>query len=319
MDAALAAFERAVGLDQNFALAYSALGTCYTRLVLTGLGGVDDYKRAAEAYHQALALNDSLIEPRLYLIYGQLLRGEKAQARATLEQLLAQAPNDPKVHNVAADIARWDGQYDKALREYARWLRLSPREAVKVYSGRGRIYAYKRRFEDALAEYEKALALEPNHAFIRCFLAFTKYYLGQRDEAVRLLTRVLDENPQMQFPKIYLAMCYAADGDTARARALITPEVLATGQADGDIAYWLAGLHALLDDRDEALRWLRHAIGIGNENYPWFSFDPNLNSLRDDPRFQEIMGDLRARWEQLTDGAVLQSDTESASIDTRQP
>ena len=172
IDAAIAAFAQAVKLDTNYALAYFSSGTCYTRLVLTGLGGIEHYDKAARAYHQALDIHGSLIEPQLYLIYGQLLRGEKPKARDTIKRLLAEAPNEPRVHNVAADIARWDGQYDKALREYTRWLRLSPREEVKVHTGRARIYSYKRRFKEAIEEYEMALALEPEHAFVRSFYAF---------------------------------------------------------------------------------------------------------------------------------------------------
>ena len=300
MDSAIAAFKHAISLDDRYALAYSALGTCYTRLVLTGLGNVEDYSLAATAYHVALEIDDSLIEPQLYLIYGQLLRGEKQRARDTIKRLLAEAPNEPRVHNVAADIARWDGQYDRALREYSRWLRLSPREEVKVHTGRARIYSYKRRYDEAVSEYEKALALEPDHSFVRCFYALTKHYLGKTDEAIEILKRVLGENPHMQFPRIFLAKFYLTKGEIERAKALITPRVIAAAEADGDIAYWLAGYYAIQHDNDEALKWFRRAIDMGNENYPWFHNDPSMNNVRNDPRFKEIMDDLRHRWEQLT-------------------
>jgi Tfp pilus assembly protein PilF len=229
-----------------------------------------------------------------------LLRGQKQQARDTIKRLLAEAPNEPRVHNVAADIARWDGQYDKALREYARWLRLSPREEVKVHTGRARIYSYKRRYDQAVSEYEKALALEPDHAFVRCFYALTKHYLGKTDEAIDILTRVLGENPQMQFPRIFLAKFYLTKGENERASALITPAVVAAAEADGDIAYWLAGYYSLQNDNEESLKWFRRAIDMGNENYPWFQNDPTTNNVRSDPRYQEIMDDLRERWERLT-------------------
>ena len=45
-------------------------------------------------------------------------------------------------------------------------------------------------------------------------------------------------------------------------------------------------------DRDEALKWLRRAIELGNENKPWFERDPNWDSLREDPEYQEIISSI---------------------------
>ena len=43
-------------------------------------------------------------------------------------------------------------------------------------------------------------------------------------------------------------------------------------------------------ERDEALKWLRRAIALGNENKQWFERDKNWDSLREDPEYQEIVG-----------------------------
>jgi hypothetical protein len=45
-------------------------------------------------------------------------------------------------------------------------------------------------------------------------------------------------------------------------------------------------------ERDAALRWLRRAIELGNENRPWFERDKNWESLRDDPEYQQIVGSI---------------------------
>ena len=59
--------------------------------------------------------------------------------------------------------------------------------------------------------------------------------------------------------------------------------------ADHDVAYWLATSYAMLEERDEAFRWLERAIKLGNENRPWFESDPNWEGLREDARFGELM------------------------------
>jgi hypothetical protein len=66
---------------------------------------------------------------------------------------------------------------------------------------------------------------------------------------------------------------------------------------DGDGAYWLGGIHALLGDRQTALDWLKRTVALGDVNYPWFERDKNYDSLRGDPEYQTIMAEVRQRWE----------------------
>jgi hypothetical protein len=42
-------------------------------------------------------------------------------------------------------------------------------------------------------------------------------------------------------------------------------------------------------ERAEALKWLRRAIQLGNENKPWFERDTNWDSLRNEPEYQQII------------------------------
>ena len=53
---------------------------------------------------------------------------------------------------------------------------------------------------------------------------------------------------------------------------------------------------------DEAIEWLERSISMGKENYPWVAGNPNWEGLRDEPRFKEILEDLKARWEKLSEG-----------------
>jgi len=66
---------------------------------------------------------------------------------------------------------------------------------------------------------------------------------------------------------------------------------------DGDLAYWAGGMYALLGEKQEALTWLRRAVELGNLNYPWFQRDKNYDNLRSDPQYENILADVRRRWE----------------------
>ena len=59
---------------------------------------------------------------------------------------------------------------------------------------------------------------------------------------------------------------------------------------DGDAAYWIGGIHALLGDRDQGIAFFRRAVDLGNHNYPWFQRDKNYDKLRGDPEYQQDHG-----------------------------
>jgi hypothetical protein len=62
-----------------------------------------------------------------------------------------------------------------------------------------------------------------------------------------------------------------------------------TASVDADIAYGVASVYALEGRLDDAADWLQRSVALGNENRFWFEHDPNLQALRDDGRFEELM------------------------------
>ncbi len=55
------------------------------------------------------------------------------------------------------------------------------------------------------------------------------------------------------------------------------------------MAFWVGSAYGLLGEKDLAFKWIGKAIRLGNENKPYFEADTNLDVLRDDPRFQQLM------------------------------
>ena len=90
-------------------------------------------------------------------------------------------------------------------------------------------------------------------------------------------------------------MFLSAQGKHEEARAQLTDAVKRNAEVDPDIAYSVASVYALEEDRDEAFAWLARSIALGNENRPCFESDPNWGELRDDPRFAELMERLTTK------------------------
>ena len=88
-------------------------------------------------------------------------------------------------------------------------------------------------------------------------------------------------------------MLRAGRASATRAAALLKDDTLAAAEADSEMAYRLATYFAVEGDSSEALHWLRRAIYLGNENYPWFQKNPAWNNLRTNADFERILEDLK--------------------------
>ncbi len=292
VDAAIDHFRRAAELDSSFALAHSALGGAYANRVMKGFGESGDHARAQAAFDNALALDPDLLEARMHMIFVYLSRGEKQKARDAAERLNKEAPNDVGAHFVRGVVARLDGDYERSLRSFARMVRLNPAERVVASYNRARVFMYQQLYDEALQELEQGAALEPDHPLIRTFRARVLHYRGEPEQAAEILKQVLDQHPQLDGIRPIYATCLSALGRHDEALAQLTEAVKQAAADDHDIAYWLASVYALEGQREEAFRWLRRAIEVGNENRPWFEADKNWDALRDDPEYQEIIGSI---------------------------
>ena len=294
LDSALDHFERAIELDGNFALAHSALGSCYVNRVLKGLGEANDHDKAQAAFNKALALDPKLLEARMQMIFIYLSRGEKPKARAEVELLREEYPNDVGVHFARGVVARLDSDYERALRSFDRMARLNPAEVVVTSYNRARIFMYQRRYDEALAELDRGAELEPDHPMIQTFRGRLLYYRGEIDAATQIIEQVLERNPRMDGIRPMLAICLSAQGKHELANQQLTERVMIAAASDHDISYWLASAYLLQGRQVKALEWLEKAIKLGNENYRWFESDPNWSDLHADPRFQQLIQGVKA-------------------------
>ncbi|HVF89603.1 MAG TPA: protein kinase [Blastocatellia bacterium] len=301
LEAAVTLFDKALSADPGFGLAHSGIGVCYLNYVLKGIGGVEYYTRAKAEFEQALAIDPTLIEPRVRLVYIDLIEGRSDVARHEIRRLLRHAPNEPTVHSAAAYVYRLSGLYERALSEWERLLKISPTDVVFASYNRARIYMYQKEYEKAEAQIAMGLAFEPHHPSLRAFGAMLAYYQGEIEKATLVMEGLLEKSPDLYSYRLFLGFCYLSRGERERALDLIDERVIASARVDQDIAYWLASVYALSGGADEAIEWLKRAVSMGNENYPWFASDANWDAMRDDPRYQEIMSDLKSRWEKLSE------------------
>ncbi|MFZ1013711.1 MAG: protein kinase [Terracidiphilus sp.] len=293
LDRAHALFSGVTAKDPEFAAAWSGLGIAELQYVRHGFGGQIHVMHARRAFDEALRFDPAATEANLYRIYMLLSRGEKESARHGIANLLMSASNDWSVHRVAGVALRGDGLYAEALQQFNRALTLNPASAAILYNHRARVYHYQNQIELAGDELEKGLALEPRYSLLRTSAGYQQMRMGNLTEAIEILEAVIRDDASMRIAVPTLAMCYVQVGERERAAGLLKDDTLAAAEADNEMAYRLATYFAVEGDSSEALHWLRRAIYLGNENYPWFQKNPAWNNLKTNSDFGRILDDLK--------------------------
>lgn len=292
VNAAIQNFKNAIDLDPHFALAYSGLGACYANRFFKGLGEAEDYTHAETAFSKAFFYDPNVVEARVLMTMIYMARGEKKKARAEIELLQKQFPNEAPLYFMKGVINRLDGNYEESLKAFEKLSRLDPAARAVCAYNRARIYIYKRDYEKAIKEIEWGEKAEPDHPMLKIFRSGVYYYRGDKQMAIDLMSKVLQEHPNMDGIRPLYAIYLAGSGRGDEARAQLSEDALALSRSDHDMAYWVGSTYAILGDKDLAFKWLNRAVKLGNQNKPHFEHDKSLDSLRDDPRFDDLMSKM---------------------------
>jgi serine/threonine-protein kinase len=293
LDRAREMFEQVTDREPEYAPGWSGLGVTHMQYTRHGFGGHMHIMAARRAFDKALQIDPGSADANLYRIYMLLARGEKESARHGIEDLLSQSARNWNVHVLAGTMLRLDGMYDEALEQFHLALNLNPSGAPMIYNHRARVHQYQNQLDLAEGELQKGLTLEPRHPLLRTSLAYQRMRQGHLEEAIAMMEAVLKDDTSLRIIYPTLAMCYVQIGQRERGATLIEESSMAAAEADSEMAYRLATYFAVDGDESEALHWLRRAIYLGNENYPWFSKNPAWNKLRGHADFERILDDLK--------------------------
>ena len=151
---ALAAYEQAIRLDPNFALAYYNKGVA--------LRALKRYEEALSAFEQAIRLDPN--EANAYRNKGIALSALKRyeEAFSAFEQAIRLDPNEANVYYNKGNTLGALQRYEEALSAFEQATRLDP-NFVNVYYNKGNALYELQRYEEALSAYEQVIRLDPNY------------------------------------------------------------------------------------------------------------------------------------------------------------
>lgn len=302
-ETAIAALEAAVAADPTFAAAHAELAQAYVwRLFLFAPEEEQLAEKAFVSAEKALALDPKLAVA--YLARGRLLwtpanHFPHEKAIREYKRALELDPNLDEARNQLAVVYNHIGAFDEALRELNLAVQTNPSNSLAQYRI-GETHLFQRRFEEALAEL-KRVPKEVNPALVGHQMVWALFNLGRRDEAAATLAQFLADHPEDN-RGLYTslqAVLAASYGQNAVAEDKIQ-SAIKKGKGFGHFhhtAYHIACAYALMNKPEEAVHWLTVAADDGFPCFPLFEAETNLNNIRKDPRFIELMTKLRSQWE----------------------
>lgn len=287
---AIGFFRQAIARDPNYAAAYAGLSEAYILLPrYTAADPSETRPQARATALKALELNPNLAEAHNAL--GKIAYDcdlDFAESTREFERAIELDPNYAGAHHWYSGAAPEAlGHFDEAIAESKRATELDPLSAVNLVD-QARIYTSARRFKEAKAIFEKALKFDPE-------FSYAHWHYGEMLQAGGDLKGAAAEYAKAQAEysgpeAIALAGQLAAKmGRPEEGRKALTALDEMSKHRHVDV-YWRALLYLSLDDKEQALRALKQSYAQ-REGYEIgiIKFDPMLNSLRGDPRFEALV------------------------------
>ena len=253
-------FERAIEVDPEYAIAYAGVADCCSFLYMYWDGSNANLEGAESASRKALALDPELAEAHASRGFAVSLSRQYEEARREFETAIRLDPKLYEAHYFYARACFQEGKLEEAVRHYQDASRVRPEDYQALVLMSAPLKALGRE-ADSLATLrrglevaERHLELNPDDARALYLGAGAMVQLGERERGLDWTRRA-----------------YAIDSE------------------DPGVLYNVACSYAQMDKHDEAMTCLEKAVQNGFGHREWFENDSDLDSLRDDPRFQTLL------------------------------
>jgi TolB-like protein/Flp pilus assembly protein TadD len=253
-------FEKAIELDPRYAAAYAGCSCAYGQMY-QWFSREEAYRdKAQELSFKALMYDSMLSEAYTAMGLSYFIWGKFEEAAASVTKAIELDADDFIAFWTLARIKFSRGELEEALKLFRRVIEIKPNfytahlDMKQTFQGLGRM-------EEAEAASRHVLGLMPNYLLqnpddsrARMFYAVALCDAGRKEDAIREGMAAIDASP-----------------------------------GDSVMLYNGACLYSRLGEPRRAIETLRQAIEGGVRNYGWMDHDPDLDPIRGDPEFAELL------------------------------
>jgi TolB-like protein/cytochrome c-type biogenesis protein CcmH/NrfG len=287
-------FEEAILRDPGYAPAYATMAQAYFTLAqgpspgLTPMSHAEAMPKAEEFSMKALELDRTLAEAHTTLAsIKRVYHWDWTGAEEGYKQALELDPSSSWTYTQYAWWMTTMGRHDEAITLGRRALQLDPL-SVSTRSELAAHYWAGRRYSEAIEQCQAALDSSPNYQRALSFLEAIYRSMGNYQDALNTLQKSLLLFGAGEEDLEGLRKAYETDG--------------ARGYYQWQLDYWtkktaqqhvqstmLAALYGAVGDNDSAFELLERAYEERDGLLIFLATMPFFDSLRDDPRFQDLL------------------------------
>lgn len=290
---AIGFFEDALKIDKRYAKAYTGLADSYATLALLEfMAPHEAYPKAKEAVAKALALDVQLAEAHTSL---GLIRFQYDWDWMGAEQELREAisinPSYAPAHHFFADYLKAMGRFDEALAEIEKAQELDPL-SLAINTGVGHVLYLSRQYDKAIEQYKRAVDLDPN--FMMTHVWFGRPYLekGMFAEAISELETAVKLSDESTLALAMLGHGLASAGRRQGAIQILD-KLMDRSRSQYVPSYWIAVIYNGLRDREQVIAWMQKAFDERSSWLVWTNVEPRFAWLRDDPDIASLLNEMK--------------------------
>jgi serine/threonine protein kinase/Flp pilus assembly protein TadD len=260
INASIQLFQKAIELDRRYAMAYAGMGEAYAQLFQNFERNPTYLDQAVEASHKALMYDASLSEAYAALGIAYVNKKMLDEALEAGRKAIDLDPNNYIAYWILGRIYHMSDQDSLAIDVYKKCIELNP----EFYSAHGDLYyAYEK-----VGEKERRAEAFQN--------------------VLRVLPRYLENHPDDGRAHMILAIFLAQAGKIEEAKKE-AEKAISLNPTDPLMHYNSACFYAQIGEKQLSLDSLKNAISSGYQNYEWMRRDPDLDSLRNEPEYIELI------------------------------
>jgi serine/threonine-protein kinase len=278
-------FDQATQLDPNYALAYAERSEAWSFIGdLTGQRATAWSKARGDA-EKAVAIAPALAEAHAALGWVRFFIDWRfAEGLSELKRAKELSPANPTANDLLARVIVYLGRIDEAERQAHQAVELDPL-SVTAQGNLARVLFFAEKLDEADAAARKAAELQPSSASSHRWQVAVAVLRGDGETALREAQLEPDEG----YRRFELALARQVRGDRQAADAALA-DLIANGR--DQLAYQIAEVYAVRGEKDKAFEWLQISFDTHDTGTLALLVDPLLHSLRDDPRYKNLLAKL---------------------------
>jgi DNA-binding winged helix-turn-helix (wHTH) protein/tetratricopeptide (TPR) repeat protein len=285
---AIEAFQQAIAIDANYALAYCGLADAYFRLSNVHFQPREVLPKAREAALRAVEIDENLAEAHASLaLISVYYDHDWVRAEREFKKALELAPDLILAHQRYGSYLTFMGRFEEAIRHYETALELDP-FSLQINMNLASAYYLRGEYDRAVIHLAKTRELEPNYMPTHFVLGCVYIQQNRLAEAIAEFQLIYKLDEEAYLALGFMGYAHALAGERAEAETLLN--ILQDISLRKYVSpYSMLVIHLALGPQDRVFELLEQLYEERNDWLIWLKVSPELKILHNEPRFKSLL------------------------------